>query len=601
MRVVGSLGPGWWKSFALIVIDRARPDATMLRSTLVRGTKFLGGTAVLGTAASAAYISQDDGLRRSAWSTVEFTKIGMAYYTSSLQHKNKSAAEQEAAKKALHKIYAPKCLDILLALGGYYVKLGQMAIGGGYMPHEYEEVFSELLDKCPSQPFSVVKAIVEEDLGCPLETAFASFDEQPIGSASIGQAHKAILHDGTACVVKVQYPTVEKFFRIDLATMKLLFAGMGDYGDMVGEFADQLAAGFEAEFDYTKEAAHLRQCADNVMPTFGRRVLIPAPVDAAYLQQHRGAAGASGCATLCTRKVLTMQLVAGVPIKKRLAALMEQWAAEQGKSVDELKAEYKELMEDPKKLAELMAQQQKGTTQLALAAGVAFLRARDLLRNALRLTYNLSLGLVRPRYAYSWSELPINGPRLLQTLFDVHAHEIFVDGLFNSDPHAGNVLIMADGRLGLIDYGAVCRLTVAQRVAFAKLIVAIAERKSSSDDALFAAFRDCGYLSKADPSLERDANARYVAKIYAYLCFSRGFHPEDMAYCGLPSEVGLLDFDMHMAKFDTVAKFPAHLLMLQRCAGVLLAMGAETGAGGVSTAEMWRGAAHDFLVKQGEV
>ena len=40
--------------------------------------------------------------------------------------------------------------------------------------------------------------------------------------------------------------------------------------------------------------------------------------------------------------------------------------------------------------------------------------------------------------------------------------------------------------------------------------------------------------------------------------------------------------------------------MLQRCAGVLLAMGAETGAGGVSTAQMWRSAAHGFLVSQGE-
>merc|ERR1740138_1240959 len=63
---------------------------------------------------------------------------------------------------------------------------------------------------------------------------------------------------------------------------------------------------------------------------------------------------------------------------------------------------------------------------------------------------------------------PLNGPRLARSLFEVHGHEIFQNGLFNSDPHAGNVLLLPDGRLGLLDYGAVMRLTIEQRTSIAR-------------------------------------------------------------------------------------------------------------------------------------
>ena len=42
---------------------------------------------------------------------------------------------------------------------------------------------------------------------------------------------------------------------------------------------------------------------------------------------------------------------------------------------------------------------------------------------------------------------------------EVHAYEIFNNGVFNGDPHPGNILLMDDGRLGLIDYGQVRTIT----------------------------------------------------------------------------------------------------------------------------------------------
>ena len=62
---------------------------------------------------------------------------------------------------------------------------------------------------------------------------------------------------------------------------------------------------------------------------------------------------------------------------------------------------------------------------------------------------------------------------VLQTMLDVHADEIFRHGVFNGDPHPGNILLMPDGRLGLIDYGQVKRVPEHVRVAYAKLTLAI--------------------------------------------------------------------------------------------------------------------------------
>ena len=58
---------------------------------------------------------------------------------------------------------------------------------------------------------------------------------------------------------------------------------------------------------------------------------------------------------------------------------------------------------------------------------------------------------------------------------EVHAYQIFVNGFYNSDPHAGNVL-MEDGRLGLIGYGGVATIEEDKRTSFAKLLVAISDK-----------------------------------------------------------------------------------------------------------------------------
>ena len=65
--------------------------------------------------------------------------------------------------------------------------------------------------------------------------------------------------------------------------------------------------------------------------------------------------------------------------------------------------------------------------------------------------------------AYKWSTLPLDTNRIVPLIFEVHARQLFVDGAFNADPHAGNILICDDNSIGLIDFGNVQRIPDAER------------------------------------------------------------------------------------------------------------------------------------------
>jgi len=191
--------------------------------------------------------------------------------------------------------------------------------------------------------------------------------------------------------------------------------------------------------------------------------------------------------------------------------------------------------------------------------------------------------------------LPLNGPKLARLLYDVHGHEIFQIGLFNSDPHAGNVFMMPDGKLGLLDYGACMRLDEEQRTNIARMLIAVADE---DDEAVAPHFWACGFKSKKqDPRL---------ALLLAHVFFNRGPYPYDMnrlaPKVGMPQDVDIMTLDGYIrgGKLDEIEEFPGHLVMLQRCAMVLSGIGMELGAGRLSSAQMLKPQAQLWLKRRGE-
>jgi predicted unusual protein kinase regulating ubiquinone biosynthesis (AarF/ABC1/UbiB family) len=100
---------------------------------------------------------------------------------------------------------------------------------------------------------------------------------------------------------------------------------------------------------------------------------------------------------------------------------------------------------------------------------------------------------------YLQTSIPPNTPRIVDTLMRVHGYQLLVDGMFNADPHGGNFLLLPDGRIGLIDYGATKRLSENERITACVLFAAL-QRKDK--EMLWQMGKMGGYKSKyMDPEV----------------------------------------------------------------------------------------------------
>lgn len=172
----------------------------------------------------------------------------------------------------------PQALRIAFErLGPIYVKLGQLiASGEALFPKAYSEEFRTLLDRVPPIPWADVQRIVREDLGRPVEEAFAEVDSTPLAAASIAQVHTAKLHDGTDVVVKVQRPGIAELAAADIAIMRAI-AGFAEWasdlarGSNVVAFVDDFEKNLERELDFRLEAQRMRDFME-VMRQMGNRL-----------------------------------------------------------------------------------------------------------------------------------------------------------------------------------------------------------------------------------------------------------------------------------------------------------------------------------------
>ncbi len=191
-------------------------------------------------------------------------------------------------------------------LGPTYIKLGQiLSAGEGVFPEELVSEFRLCRDQVPAESFATVRRTVEEDLGRPLESVFASFDEIPIAAASIAQVHAARLLSGEEVVVKVQRPEIDRQVRRDFAVMAWLapllvgripVAALANPPALIELFAETIGE----ELDFRLEAENMLDVAHvlaRTAPDSPRRALVvPRP--------HP---------TLVSRRVLVMERLHGYP------------------------------------------------------------------------------------------------------------------------------------------------------------------------------------------------------------------------------------------------------------------------------------------------
>src|ERR687884_1872413 len=148
----------------------------------------------------------------------------------------------------------------LVELGPAYVKLGQvLSPRPDLLPPPYIHELERLQDDVGAIPFDDVEGTIQEEFGARISKLFASFEEEPIGTASLGQVHAAELRDGRSVVVKVQRPGIRQqladdldFFR-ELARFIAAHSAAGERVDMLG-IVQQLERALADELDYRVEA-----------------------------------------------------------------------------------------------------------------------------------------------------------------------------------------------------------------------------------------------------------------------------------------------------------------------------------------------------------
>lgn len=260
-------------------------------------------------------------------------------------------------------------------LGGVYVKLGQLlATRPDLLPPQAIAELGLLHSSATPLPIERVRDVLRAELGEP-DRVFSRFDEQPLGSASIAQAHAAALMDGTEVVVKVQRPGLEDDVERDLAildwvasTAERRLPVAKSYG--VARLADDFAEALRDELDFRNEARHVSSIADAVSAY--EAIHVPRVFDA-----------------YTTPRVMVMERLDGRPLADVPAA---------------------------------------------------------------------SLG---------------NGRELADALCSSQVQAMMRGQRFHGDPHPGNILVLADGRLGLIDFGMTGKLDSFGRAFVLELLAAV--------------------------------------------------------------------------------------------------------------------------------
>jgi len=128
------------------------------------------------------------------------------------------------------------------------------------LPDEYAAELAQLQSHAPPMGRAFVRRRMAAELGPDWETKFASFDHEAAASASLGQVHRAMSHDGRVLAVKLQYPDMQSAVEADLVQLGVLFSIHRRMRPAVetSEMLKEIAARLREELDYELEAKHTR-------------------------------------------------------------------------------------------------------------------------------------------------------------------------------------------------------------------------------------------------------------------------------------------------------------------------------------------------------
>lgn len=198
--------------------------------------------------------------------------------------------------------HAEDLKTILGGLKGPLMKVAQILTTiPDALPEDYARELAELQANAPPMGFPFVRRRMSTELGPDWEKKFAHFGREAAAAASLGQVHRASLADGREVACKLQYPDMASTVEADLRQLKLAMAVYKRMDNAIhqDDIYVELATRLREELDYLREARQMRLY--RVMLEGIPDIEIPAPIEG-----------------YCTRRLLTMDWLAGTPVQKWL-------------------------------------------------------------------------------------------------------------------------------------------------------------------------------------------------------------------------------------------------------------------------------------------
>ena len=136
---------------------------------------------------------------------------------------NQNNLDYNNQKHKAHLIASNILKELLLHNGGVYIKIGQsIASLAHILPEEYVEAMNCIFDSTTPSSYEDVVKTIKNEFKEDLPVLFASFEKEPIASASLAQVHEATLHNGKKVAVKVLHKHLSETAELDMRTIHLL-------------------------------------------------------------------------------------------------------------------------------------------------------------------------------------------------------------------------------------------------------------------------------------------------------------------------------------------------------------------------------------------
>jgi len=187
----------------------------------------------------------------------------------------------------------------LCKVRGAALKLGQMLSiqDDSIINPKLLEVFERVRQSADFMPFSQLETVLIKEFGADWRSKMKEFDQKPFAAASIGQVHRAVLHDGTEVAMKIQYPGVAESINSDIDNLFALLKFWNFIPEQfyLDKFIEVSRRELTWECDYEREAKFSEEFREKLK-------------DEEMYGVPRVIAELSG------KRVLTSELITGIPV-----------------------------------------------------------------------------------------------------------------------------------------------------------------------------------------------------------------------------------------------------------------------------------------------